>query len=254
MNAQTQSIGKGGEFHRPRSPKNPLPFAISTSIPKGVLKMAALFAMPVVLASFFFLEHPFKDEIDCKVFSVASLSPVQQCNISIAANKLDNYIIKPGESFSFNRVVGPRTDSRGYRSAPSYLGNGSPATFGGGICLLSSALYQAALETGLKIEERSPHMRTISSVTPGLDATVWYGNADLKFRNISSHPVQIKSMVKDHNLYVKLFAENASDMPAKAELKTAVTRQTRTELLVESFGITNDGRRNFISRDHYDLH
>lgn len=216
------------------------------------LKLAGFLMLPIGLAAIFFLGHPFRDELASRVFSLTSLNPTQQCNISIAAHALDNYVVEPGQLFSFNTVVGPRTDSRGYRSARSYLGNESPATFGGGICLVSSALYQAALVSGLKIEERLPHLRTIASVAPGLDATVWYGNADLKFRNTTAHPLQIKANVKDHNLYVKILSENRKDSPAPAELKTFIASHNRNELLVEVFRDT-EGKRSFISRDHYQI-
>lgn len=212
----------------------------------------SLVALPLALASFFVMSHPFRDELASRTFGLSYLSPTQINNIAIASNSLNGYVLEPGQVFSFNRVVGPRTDSRGYRSARSYLGNESPATFGGGICLLSSGLYQDALIAGLKIEERLPHMRTIASVEPGLDATVWYGNADLKFRNITAHPMQIKAEVKDHNLYIKFLSENASDMPARAELKTFIARRSQSELMVEVFRNVA-GKRSFVSRDHYQL-
>ncbi len=219
---------------------------------RKIISWTALIALPLSLLSFFVLSHPFRDEIASRTFGLSYLSPTQVNNISIAANALNGYVLEPGQVFSFNRIVGPRTDSRGYRSARSYLGNESPATFGGGICLLSSGLYQDALIAGLKIEERLPHLRTISSVEPGLDATVWYGNADLKIRNTTAHPLQIKAEVREHNLYVKFMSENAADMPVKADLSTFVARRTKNELLVEVFRNVG-GKRCFVSRDHYQL-
>lgn len=216
----------------------------------AILRSAAFLGLPFVLAGFFFCTHPFRDELVCKVFSLASLNPNQQFNIELAAHALDRYVLKPGEEFSFNKIVGPRSDGKGYRPAPSYLGPDSPATIGGGICLVSSALYQAALAAGLQIDERVPHMRTIASVPPGLDATVWYGRADLKFRNTSSHPLEIKAECKNHNLYVSLLSERAKDTAPIAVLKTFISRHNRDELLVEVFR-DQAGTRTFISRDNY---
>src|SRR5205085_2176072 len=109
------------------------------------------------------------------------------------AQRLDGLILQPGTQFSFNQAIGPRTTKRGYRPAPSYLGVDSPSTLGGGLCLLSSGIYQLALETGLPIQQRVPHLRTIHSVPPGLDATVWYGGADLRFTNTLSQPIQFSA-------------------------------------------------------------
>ena len=142
-----------------------------------------LFSVPLVLVVSGWFTQPFSRTLVAQNQSIQMLSTAQQSNLRIAARRLDGLVLRPGGEFSFNRVVGPRTWARGYRPAPSYLGGDSPATLGGGICLLSSALYQAALKAGLKIEQRVPHLRTIHSVPPGLDATVWYGGADLRFVN-----------------------------------------------------------------------
>ncbi len=217
-----------------------------------ILKAIVLIAMPLSLGSFLWFNNPFKDELVREVFSLASLSPSQQCNIELAARVLDGRVLKPGELFSFNRALGPRIDRRGYRPAPSYVGPHSPATAGGGICLVSSALYQAALSTGLKIEARTPHLRTINSVTPGLDATVWYGREDLKFRNSTPHPLQIRAECKDHNFYISILGERNKDMPALAQLKTVVARLNEHELMVEVFREAN-GNRSLVSRDHYQI-
>ncbi len=216
------------------------------------LKNFALLALPLVLASFFISTHPFRVELVSRIFSLASLSPSQQFNIALAAHTLDNLVLRPGDEFSFNKVLGPRSDSKGYRAAPSYVGQGSPATVGGGICLVSSALYQAALATGMTIEERSPHMRTISSVPPGLDATVWYGRSDLKFKNTTGHPIQIKAECKNHNLYIRFLGEQGKEQAKVAELKTFVSRQNKNELLVEVFRQSANSR-DFVSRDHYQI-
>ncbi len=216
-------------------------------------KQLALFSLPLFLASFFLLTFPFKDELVSKVFSLRGLNSSQQFNIELACRALNNLVLQPGEQFSFNKVVGPRSDARGYRSAPSYLGPNSPSTSGGGICLVSSALYQAALASGMRVSERLPHLRTISSVTPGLDATVWYGRADLKFINESKQPLQIKTECKNGNFYLRLYSQNKNEMPPVSVLRTVHARQNRNELLVEVFK-ENAGKRSFVSRDLYQLH
>lgn len=216
------------------------------------LKGAYLLAIPLALCVFLFATHPFRQQIVCRVFSLVPLNPCQRENIRVAAKAIDGYVVKPGEEFSFNRVVGPRSDGRGYRPAASYLEKGSPQTSGGGICLLSSAIYQAALASGLKIEERTPHMRTISSVEPGLDATVWYGKADLKFKNSTANPVLISAECKNNNLYIRLMGERDARVDKTAQLKTFIASHNQNELLVETFREL-DGHREFVSRDHYEI-
>jgi vancomycin resistance protein VanW len=209
-----------------------------------------LIALPICLALYFFKAYPFPDELASRTFSLNILSPIQRNNIDIAARAVNNTVLEPGEEFSFNRVVGPRSDGKGYRPAPSYLGPDSPATVGGGICLVSSAIYQAALEANCKIVERVPHLRTIASVPPGLDATVWYGRADLKFRNNFSVPIQIAAECKDNNLQVKFLGQKGATDLAKSKLHTVVVSQNRQELLVEAFTETN-GKRHLLTRDLY---
>lgn len=138
-------------------------------------------ALPAILLATYWAMRPFPDIIASKSISLELLTEPQRMNIELASRYLDNVIIKPGEHFSFNQTIGPRTQRRGYTSAPSYIGSQTEPTTGGGICLLSSCLYQLALESGMTIDKRTAHLRTIKTVPPGLDATVWYGQSDLVF-------------------------------------------------------------------------
>jgi vancomycin resistance protein YoaR len=131
--------------------------------------------------------------------------------------------------------------------APSYLEGETPQTPGGGICLLSSLLYQAALATGLTIQERVPHLQTIRTVPPGLDATVWYGQADLKFQNPFNQSVQLRTQVSPASLTVSLHGRSAQPMlPVRRE----VTQQTGGAVQVRVFQTLN-GKERLISSDLY---
>lgn len=203
----------------------------------------------LAIAVSFVLSSPLSDVLAKKNFSLRDLSKAQRSNVRIAAGALDGIVIKPGEVFSFNRRVGPRTDGRGYRSAPSYLEKDSPATVGGGICLLSSALYQAALESGCLITERTAHTRTIRSVHPGLDSTVWYDQVDLKFRNPYPTPIQITTEWEPGQLKLKILGRKSAQVPT-GELKALVSNRNRNEIVVEVLR-NSGGTPQFISRDHY---
>ncbi len=152
---------------------------------------SGLLGLGLGLALWLTQQSPFPIAMAERHFSLAPLNPNQRQNLGQALQRVEGLVIKPGEIFSFNRIVGPRTPNRGYLAAASYLDGDTPATVGGGICLLSSALYQLALEIGLPVTERVPHLRTVKSVLPGLDASVWYGQADLKFKNTNPFPIQL---------------------------------------------------------------
>ncbi len=109
-------------------------------------------------------------------------------NIYLATASLNNYVLMPGELFSFNQANGPRTFERGYRLAPVVGGMG----IGGGVCQVSSTLYNAVLQAGLEVVERYPHSVPVYYVPPGMDATV-SDYLDFKFRNNTDHMIMIKS-------------------------------------------------------------
>lgn len=114
-------------------------------------------------------------------------------NIQLSAKALDNYVIFPNEVFSFNEVVGERTESRGYRRAPVIVKGELEEGIGGGICQVSSTLFNAVDGAGLDIVERYAHSRPVEYVPPGRDAAVsWYG-PDFRFQNKYNQPILIRS-------------------------------------------------------------
>lgn len=126
-------------------------------------------------------------------------------NIRLAAESIDNIILKPGEEFSFNEWVGERTVSKGYLEAPVIVGNALVPGIGGGVCQVSTTLYNAVLNAGLTITERHPHALPVTYVPPGRDATVSYGTLDFKFRNTSNGFLRIHSEVNGGTLTFSLY-------------------------------------------------
>ena len=131
-------------------------------------------------------------------------------NLKLAAGVLNGVILKTGEKFSYNVVVGPRVGERGYRSAPIFVRGKLEPGLGGGICQVSSTLYNAVLFAGLKVSERHPHSRTVPYVKAGRDATVAYGSRDFKFENSNSAPVCLITNVSGSKLTVDIYGA-ASD-------------------------------------------
>ena len=118
-------------------------------------------------------------------------------NLEISAKKIDGTIVLPGEIFSYNQTVGERTIAAGYKEAGAYAGGRVVQDVGGGICQISSTLYNAVLYANLEIVERSNHQFLTSYVDAGRDATVSWGAIDFKFKNTRSYPIKIEAKVKN---------------------------------------------------------
>ncbi|WP_265445587.1 VanW family protein [Acetivibrio straminisolvens] len=130
-------------------------------------------------------------------------------NIDTASDYLDNEKVLPGEEFSFNGTLGRRTAEKGYKKAPIIKRTESGPTkgygIGGGICQLSSTLYNAVEKAGLEITERHSHSKKVPYVRQGKDAMVSYGSSDFKFRNNRQNPVVIKTEISDEKVTVRLY-------------------------------------------------
>lgn len=131
-------------------------------------------------------------------------------NIQLAAEAINNVVLFPGETFSFNKVVGKRTKEKGYLKAPVIVKGELSEDIGGGICQVSSTLYNAVLFDGINIVERYSHSRNVPYVPPGKDATVSWWGPDFIFKNELSHPILIRSNAKDGRLVVRIFTSDSA--------------------------------------------
>jgi len=112
-------------------------------------------------------------------------------NVELAAKYIDGTILLPGEVFSYNESVGPRTGARGFREASIYENNKMVDGMGGGICQTSSTMYIAVLNANLDVVERHEHSLEVTYAPLGIDATVAYGYLDFRFRNNTNAPMKI---------------------------------------------------------------
>jgi len=134
------------------------------------------------------------------VFDTSTVNNANRAvNIRLATEAINGKILAPGEVFSYNDVVGPRTVERGYKEAHAYANGKIINDVGGGICQVSTTLFNAVFYAGLETVERINHMFTVGYVSPGADAAVSYGSADYKFKNTSNWPVKIVGEVTDNN-------------------------------------------------------
>jgi vancomycin resistance protein YoaR len=132
-------------------------------------------------------------------------------NLQIAAEKIDGLIIPPGGRFSFNKVVGPRTEKYGFRKAGVISRGKVIPGLGGGICQVSTTLYRAILQAGLQINERHNHSiyEGIEYSERGLDAAIAWGYKDFKFRNNFDIPVFIVAKSGKGSVSIELYAEKS---------------------------------------------
>ena len=145
-------------------------------------------------------------------------------NISLAAQLFNGTVLMPGEEFSYNGVVGRRTKERGFLDAPAYVSGQTVQETGGGICQGSSTIYLAALRANLEIVERYNHGYITKYVPDGMDATVYYGAKDFRFRNDTPFPIKIVGSVSGRTLTVSILGTKTDDI--KVEMTNEITGTT----------------------------
>lgn len=126
-------------------------------------------------------------------------------NIAIAARTIDGTILLPGEVFSYNQVIGDTTPDKGYKLGGSYLNGELVQSYGGGICQVSSTLYNAVLYANLEVVLRYNHSSTVGYVPASRDATVSYGGKDFQFKNSRKYPIKISATAANGVLKIAIY-------------------------------------------------
>lgn len=181
-------------------------------------------------------------------------------NLDRAAAALQTVTIAPGEIFSLNAALGPRNAATGYRMAPVFGGNGvGLSEFGGGLCMVSSILYNLALTGGLEILERHPHQRLVRYTAPGLDAALDFGRKDLRVRNPHAYVVSIR--LTRHGRYLTAELSGAGALRYDIRLEREVAPDTIPGAVESGFRVrtlrifaANGGapvRREILSQDTF---
>jgi len=196
-------------------------------------------------------------------------------NLTSAAKALDGKILLPGEILSFNEIVGPREPATGYKDAYVIINGEYVKGTGGGVCQVSSTLYNAVLLSNLEITERMPHAVVVGYVPPGQDATVNYPNIDFKFKNNTSSLVYLRTDVKQGALTIRIWGKksgNSVRIERQVEKVLAYKTEKRRDpklpigrvvqdqkgaqgMVVNTWQIVRDGNGNetkkFLGRDWY---
>ena len=132
-------------------------------------------------------------------------------NIKLATAEFNGMRVEPGETLSFNKTTGERTEAKGYRPAGAYSGGFLVQEPGGGVCQVSTTLYNAVVKADLEVLERSPHSRVSDYVPIGLDAAVNWPSQDFKFKNTSDYPIFIVAEFADQKLTFKIYGKQLDD-------------------------------------------
>lgn len=152
-------------------------------------------------------------QIDGKLASFTtnySTSPAgRKHNVGFAASLINGTVVMPGETFSYNKEVGPVTLANGFRTAGVIVGDKVEDGVGGGLCQVSSTLYQAALHSNMTITQRRNHSMAVAYLKPGMDAVVYAPSLDVKFTNNYAHPVYVQAYGDGNTLTVTLYGHQA---------------------------------------------
>lgn len=152
----------------------------------------------------------FQDVLATYISSSTGYNANRNTNLQVACAAINGMILKSGESFDFNHVLGPRTANAGYKSAPTYHGS-STNTIGGGISQVASALRYCAMLSGMRVDEYHLHKYAVPYTPYGTDAAITYGSENLVFTNISADPIQIFASCIDGSVVISIMGTEERD-------------------------------------------
>lgn len=218
--------------------------SLNYTIPEVTVKDFGMEAFPNLLATY--------------STNYAASNKDRTTNLRLASNKINGTVVMPGETFSYNKVVGKRTIAAGYKEAAIYQDGQVTSGLGGGICQISTTLYNAVIAADLGITSRRNHMFVPSYVTAGKDATVVWGSTDFKFENTRDYPIKIESSVSGGVATVSIYGLKTDNEYDSIRIEAKTIKSTNTSLVVDAYRVyRKDGqvvRSEKISRDTYKKH
>ncbi len=199
----------------------------------------------------------FPDQLSTYSTNYSTAAKARTTNLRLAANKINGTVIMPGETFSYNKVVGERTISAGYKEAPIYVSGQVVDGVGGGICQITTTLYNAVVLANLEIVERTNHQFVPSYARASRDATVVYGSIDFKFKNNRNYPIKLVCSVANGKASFQIFgAKQENDY--EVQITDRVTGTTSNAIYSEAYKILKQNgqvvQSTLLSRDVYKRH
>jgi len=170
-------------------------------------------------------------------------------NIALAAKTINGTILLPGEEFSYNKIIGNTTKEKGYKLGGAYVGGKVVQAYGGGVCQVSTTIYNAVLYANLEIIERHNHSYSVAYVPAGRDATVSYGGKDFKFKNSRTYPIRIDANAKNGVISVTITGIK-EEKEYDIELTSTVLSTTPCETTYEKVSTLNEGQEKVIQKGH----
>lgn len=177
--------------------------------------------------------------------TVSPALPDRVHNIRLGASTINGYLLAPGELFSFSAIIGETTREKGYREAPVIVGEELLPGLGGGLCQVSSTLYNAALLANLTIIERSNHSIAIDYLPIGRDATISIGEVDLKFKNNRDHHILIGAELQEGQLTFRLFGP---PMEEQVEIVSSDIVRVEPPVRYEKSELLPTGKRKLVQQ------
>lgn len=144
-------------------------------------------------------------------------------NVANAARLINGSVVYPGETFSVHDTISPMTEDNGYYAAPSYSNGQVVDSIGGGVCQVSTTLYNAVLRAELEVVERSPHSMVVTYVKPSMDAAIAGDYKDFKFRNNTQVPIYIQAGTDSGIIFFRIYGEETRDSNRTVEFESEVT-------------------------------
>ncbi len=171
-----------------------------TACKKNEIEKEAKPQKPIVKKSEMITEY----ELSSFTTTIIDKSEGRVHNLKLAQQKLDGTIIETGEDFSFNETIGKADEANGYKKAVVIKEEELEMDDGGGICQISSTLYNAAELAGMEIIERHSHTRDVGYIPKGRDAAIAYGKWDLRFKNTQPYPIKIETSITDEQVVITI--------------------------------------------------
>ena len=175
----------------------------------------------------------------------------------MAAKSINNVVVMPGETFSYNDLIGECSTKTGYKESTIYLNGELSTGIGGGICQVSTTLYNTVLRANLEIVERRNHSLGVTYVPAGHDAMVSIGTSDFKFKNNRDYPIKVSAYVSTGSVTCEIKGlKQANDYEVKLESKEIERNDTKYK--VETYKVLyQNGKvvsRVWLSKDTYKVH
>lgn len=178
-------------------------------------------------------------------------------NIALAAKSINSVVLMPGETFSYNDLIGECSTRTGYKAATIYLNGELSTGIGGGICQVSTTLYNTVLRANLEIVERRNHSLGVTYVPAGQDAMVSIGTQDFKFKNNRNYPIKVVAFVGTGSVTCQIYGLK-QDTEYEVKLYSRTISKTDTKYKVETYKILylngTEVSRTWLSTDTYKYH